>query len=92
MKFWRQCSQNESKKRKRNPKRNFNHFFFVFSLCFLRFCVFSKKQVKIQKEALNTLSADIDMLVELMEHPVKKQNTIKALLADMKKVTKDALK
>lgn len=49
-------------------------------------------QVKIQKEALNTLSADIDMLVELMEHPVKKQNTIKALLADMKKVTKDALK
>lgn len=49
-------------------------------------------QVKIQREALNTLSADIDMLVELMEHPVKKQNTIKALLADMKKVTKDALK
>ena len=49
-------------------------------------------QVKIQKEALNTLSADIDMLVELMEHPVKKQNTIKALLAVMKKVTTDALK
>lgn len=48
--------------------------------------------LKIKKEALTTLSADIDLCLEMMEHPVKKQAAIKELLKDMKKVCDNANK
>jgi hypothetical protein len=49
-------------------------------------------QLKIKTEALKTINADLDMLLELVEHPLKKQNTIKSLLKDMKTIVSKSLK
>jgi len=49
------------------------------------------KKVKIKTEALNTLRTDINLLTELMEHPLKKEKTIKKLLMEMKNICDGAL-
>lgn len=48
-------------------------------------------QVTIQKQAMQLIVKDIDLLFDLIDHPVKKRNTIKALLTDMKTVITKAL-
>lgn len=49
-------------------------------------------KLKIKKEALTTLSADIDLVLEMMEHPVKRQSAIIEMLKDMKTVCTNANK
>jgi hypothetical protein len=48
-------------------------------------------RVTIQKQAMQLIVKDIDLLFDLIDHPVKKRNTIKALLTDMKTVITKAL-
>jgi hypothetical protein len=48
-------------------------------------------RVTIQKQAMQLIVKYIDLLFDLIDHPVKKRNTIKALLTDMKTVITKAL-
>jgi hypothetical protein len=48
-------------------------------------------RLTIQKQAMQLIVKDIDLLFDLIDHPVKKRNTIKALLTDMKTVITKAL-
>lgn len=47
-----------------------------------------QRENKIIKEKLKTIKVDIDSLIELMEHPVKRQRAILELLNDMKELCK----
>ena len=46
----------------------------------------------VAKEALKTIQEDVKLCKELMEHPLRKQNTINALLDDMKDTCEKGLK
>lgn len=46
-------------------------------------CLALNAQIKKQNEALKTISADVELLKELMEHPVKSQKQIKEILTSI---------
>lgn len=48
-------------------------------------------QIKKQKEALKTVNADVDLLLELMEHPIKSQKQIREILSDLKTICEKVL-
>ncbi len=50
------------------------------------------QQVKIMEEALKTACTNIDLCMELMEHPLKRQDNIKALLNDTKVACQKCIK
>lgn len=47
--------------------------------------------IKVKNEALNTLRTDINLCIELMEHPWKKEKTIKTLLNQMRETCNKAI-
>ena len=55
-------------------------------------CIKLNTQVKVMKEELKTIQEDVKLCKELMEHPLRKQNTINALLDDMKDTCEKGLK
>ena len=46
-------------------------------------------QVKVMREALNTIATSSELCLELMEHPMKRQDNIKELLKDINKLAQD---
>lgn len=47
--------------------------------------------LKKQKEAIKTVKADVELLLELMEHPVKSQKQIKTTLNNLKDICEKAI-
>lgn len=54
-------------------------------------CVKLNSQIKKQNEAIKTLNADVDLLKELMEHPVKAQKQIRTILDKMTAICEKVL-
>lgn len=54
-------------------------------------CVKLNAQIKKQMEALKTMNADVELLKELMEHPVKTQKQIRTILDKMTVICEKAL-
>ena len=48
-------------------------------------------QVKVMREALNTIATSSELCLELMEHPMKRQDNIKELLKDINKTCKKCI-
>ena len=47
--------------------------------------------LKKQKEAIKTVKADVELSLELMEHPVKAQKQIKTTLNNLKDICEKAI-
>lgn len=54
-------------------------------------CVALNAKIKKQKEAIKTVKADVELLLELMEHPVKSQKQIKTTLNNLKDICEKAI-
>lgn len=54
-------------------------------------CIELNAKIKKQTEALKTVNADIELLKELMEHPVKSQKQIRITLDSLQKICEKAL-
>lgn len=48
-------------------------------------------QIKVMREALNTIATSSELCLELMEHPMKRQDNIKELLKDINNASKKCL-
>lgn len=54
-------------------------------------CVALNAKIKKQNEAIKTVKADVELLLELMEHPVKSQKQIKTTLNNLKDICEKAI-
>lgn len=54
--------------------------------------VVERAKMKVMSEALNNVSANIDMLQELLQHPIRKKEIILEVLQQMKQDCNNALK
>ena len=54
-------------------------------------CSALNAKIKKQNEAIKTVKADVELLLELMEHPVKSQKQIKTTLGNLKDICEKAI-
>ena len=54
-------------------------------------CIALNAKIKKQNEAIKTVKADVELLLELMEHPVKSQKQIKTTLGNLKDICEKAI-
>lgn len=54
-------------------------------------CVALNAKIKKQNEAIKTVKADVELLLELMEHPVKSQKQIRTTLDNLAKICEKAM-